>query len=152
MPPSVSGAGPSVESGDIAKLTRKLEKKIRETLVLQQQQAQGRALTPEELAKVRSLAALEAQVAPLRLLLTRNDTSAGASASSAGTAAASFVNARAALSALPDPPTQAGARASHIAIAQRYRLNPKDEKLKTSLKLKTGRSSLEHYAPKTYLR
>ena len=33
-----------------------------------------------------------------------------------------------------------------------YRLNPKDEKLKGSLKLKTERSSLEHYAPKTYLR
>ena len=34
----------------------------------------------------------------------------------------------------------------------RYSLKPKDEKLKKLLKLKTERSSLEHYAPKTYLR
>ena len=39
-----------------------------------------------------------------------------------------------------------------LADGSIYRLNPKDEKLKTSLKLKTERSSLEHYAPKTYLR
>ena len=32
-----------------------------------------------------------------------------------------------------------------------YRLNPKEEKLKGSLELKTERSSLEHYAPETYL-
>ena len=40
-----------------------------------------------------------------------------------------------------------------ITSCAAYRLNPKDEKLETLLKLKTERSSLEHsYAPKTYLR
>ena len=33
-----------------------------------------------------------------------------------------------------------------------YSLKPKDEKLKKPLKLKTESSSLEHHAPKTYLR
>ena len=78
LPPSIRDAGPS---DDIAKQIRKLEKKIRETRLLQQQQALGRALTAEELVKVGSLTALEAQVAPLRI---RNDVWASASASAAG--------------------------------------------------------------------
>ena len=105
---------------DCAKQLRKVEKKIREAMRLQEQQAKGQALVPDELAKVESLSALEAEAAPLRAPATRTQGWASASSAAASSAAATYRNARAELGTLPvQPSTQAGTRASHIAITQR---------------------------------
>ena len=112
-----------------AKQLRKFDKKIREALKLQEQQAKGRALEPGELVKVESLSALKAEAALLRSALEAEPevapamyTQSWASASSvaASSAAATYLKAHAELSTLPNQPsTQAGTRASHIATTQR---------------------------------
>ena len=123
LPPSVTEAGPSVDGdsigADCAKQLRKVEKKIREAMRLQEQQPKGQALVPAELAKVESLSALEAEVTPLRAPTTRTRGWASATSAAASSAAATYRNARAGLSLPDQPSTQAGTRASHIVITQR---------------------------------
>ena len=65
-PPSAAEAGPSEPPAGEERINRlrKLEKKIREIRKLQQQ---SRALTAEELAKVNSLSAVEAEATALRV-------------------------------------------------------------------------------------
>ena len=119
--------GDSALAERAAKQLRKVDKKIREALKLQEQQAEGRALEPEELVKVESLSALKAESALLRSALEAEaapamctQSWASASSAAASSAAATYLKAHAELSTLPDQPsTQAGTRASHIATTQR---------------------------------